>query len=414
MAPRFKIIFAFVAILGFAFTAQVIAQEQSTYKFSSAPDLWYNDVDGIRLGIRVLGEMDDSFKDGPHRLDAGFWLSTWFPKMPVSYYVSFTEPIPAITSYGNEGSLEAVSLYRTGYTQQMLRFKKRWQSGFDELSYLEFRVSLSQEKLTDIEYRPFPQMWQSNWKTLLNIDISKAGFNGLGRYFIDSEILQNLNTTSNTFTVLKANTTQKINLGKHFVLRLHGFVGHASDNTAPEYLFNLSFGQAQGWLNKGMSRAKGTIPTSFIESGIFQFEGGAGLRGYVEQEAKLLKAGNSSTYTSIWTINSEFEFPNPINSAINSISVIGQLVEFRSYILFDFGKGFKDLPDGVANPYNNIFALANAGLGTQFSINIPDYLGKDRGLFIRYDVPFWISKPTSGSDNFSYRQIIGIGAIFSF
>jgi len=414
VASSFKIIFALIVVLGFALSAKLAAQEQSKYKFSPAPDLWYNDVDGIRLGIRVLGEMEDSFKDGPHRLDAGLWLATWFPKTPVSYYLSFTEPLAAITSYGNEGSLEIVSLYRTGYTQQMVRFKKRWQPGFDELRYLEFRVSLSQEKLTDIEYRPFPQMWQSNWKTLLNADVTKAGFNGLGRYYIESEVLYNLNTTSNSFIVLKANVTQKINLGKHFALLLHGFAGHATDNTAPEYLFNLSYGQAQDWLNKGLSRAKGTIPTSFIESGLFQLQGGAGLRGYVEQEAKFLKAGNRSAYTSMWVINSELEFPNPINSAINSISVIGQLIEFRSYVLFDFGNGFSESPLTPIDPYGDIFALANAGIGTQFSINIPDYLGKDRGLFIRYDVPFWISKPTPGSNNFSYRQIIGIGAIFSF
>jgi hypothetical protein len=56
----------------------------------------------------------------------------------------------------------------------------------------------------------------------------------------------------------------------------------------------------------------------------------------------------------------------------------------------------------------------DAGLGFQFSANIPDYLGKDRGIFIRYDIPLWLSSTVNNESNFKYRNVVGIGAIFNF
>ncbi len=414
MDYRVRIVVTFFLLLILSSLSELVAQEQSEYKFTSAPDIWYNDVDGIRLGVRVLGEMEDSFKDGPHRLDAGFWVHTWLPKAPVSYYLSFTEPIATITSYGNEGSIQLISSYRTGFTQQKIGFNKRWQKGFEELRYTEFRASLSQEKLVDIEYRPFPQLWQKEWKSLIEVGLMHSNINSLGQFFANSELVQNVNSNSSIFTVLKVEVYQKIKLGSSSALRFRGFFGHATEKTAPEYLFSHSFRQPIGWLNNGVSRAKGTIPINWLESGLVQFAGGGNLRGYLEQDSKLLKAGLNPSYNTIWAVNTEFEFPNPINSAINNISIVGELVEFRTYGFFDFGKGTKDYPAGTVDPLDNVFALADAGFGSQFSINIPDYLGKDRGIFIRYDVPFWISKPETNSSNFSYRQVIGIGAIFSF
>ena len=414
MDYRIRIVFTFLLLLVITSLSELKAQEQNKYRFTPAPDIWYNDVDGIRVGVRVLGEMEDSFKDGPHRLDAGFWIHTWLPAVPVSYYISFIEPIPAISSYGNEGSIQLISSYRTGYTQQKVSFNKRWQSGFDELRYSELKASFSQEKLTDIEYRPFQQLWQTEWKSLLELVYLKSSINSLGQFFAHTELAQNINDNSSSFTVLKVEAFQKVDLGQHAALRLRGFFGHATEKTAPEYLFSHSFRQPIGWLNNGVSRTKGTIPTNWLESGLVQFAGGGNLRGYLEQDSKLLKAGLNPSYNTIWVVNTEFEFPNPINSAINNISIVGELVEFRAYGFFDIGKGTKDYPAGTVDPLDNVFALADAGFGSQFSINIPDYLGKDRGIFIRYDVPFWISKPETNSSNFSYRQVIGIGAIFSF
>jgi hypothetical protein len=57
--------------------------------------------------------------------------------------------------------------------------------------------------------------------------------------------------------------------------------------------------------------------------------------------------------------------------------------------------------------------LVNAGIGLQFSLNIPDFLGKPRGFAIRYEVPFWISEPDAGDSNFEFSSLLGFGAVIS-
>ncbi|HBX64809.1 MAG TPA: hypothetical protein DEG32_01100, partial [Balneolaceae bacterium] len=107
---HFVIAFLLILIPGIG-----LAQEDK-YELEFAPDLWYNSVDGIRVGARVLGDMEGTFLDGPHRLDAGVWLGTSFPEMPVSYYATFTEPIPSLSDFGEEFNVQLKSSIRTGYS----------------------------------------------------------------------------------------------------------------------------------------------------------------------------------------------------------------------------------------------------------------------------------------------------------
>lgn len=388
------------------FSLGISAQENS-YRFTPAPDVWYNDVDGIRLGLRVLGEVEGTFNDGPHRLDAGIWLSTWFPDNPVSYYASFTEPI-GISDLGSETSIQAISSIRTGYSQHSLQLNKRWQNDFDEYSYKEVSLSFSQEKMFDAEYRPFTQLWQPNSKSLLGLDARVSALPEMGQFLGAISLKQNVSEEAGSFTTGTIELLQKIDLNKSFRLRLRGFAGFATDDTAPEYMFMASMSPAQSWIENGSSRAKGTIPETWLQAGSFQVGGGANLRGYLNSDINALTSGVNASFQSIWAVNTEFEFPNPVENKLQNISIVGDLVSFRSYLFLDIGKGL-DSVIGI-----NEKLLSDAGTGFQLSINIPDYLGKDRGVFIRYDIPFWLSEPGGDESNFSFRQLVGLGAIFSF
>jgi hypothetical protein len=397
------------------FSLDASAQNDSdSYGFYFAPDLWYNDVDGIRAGVRVLGEMEGTYNDGPHRLDAGFWVGTWMPDLPVSYYISFLEPIPSISDFGNEGSIQIISSIREGYSAHRLQFNKRWQSGFYELDYKELSIYFSQEKLIDSEYRQYPQLWQNNWKSLLGASYVISEDPSIGRFYARLNVEQNVNSNSASFTLGSIEAIQKINLSSSFRLRLRGFFGYGSSDRAPEYGFMSSMDSPQYWINRGIPRSKGTIPTTWFGKGIFQIGGGANLRGYLKRDIQELNAGGDPTYQSISAFNTEFEFPNPLNNAVKDIKVIGDLTEFRSYLFFDAGIPIDrgESRDVVYSEFDNFFA--DFGVGLQISFNIPDYLGKDRGIFIRYDVPFWLSDPTGNESNFSFRKLIGIGAIISF
>lgn len=381
-------------------------QTEESYEFSFAPDLWYNAVDGIRAGVRLRGEVPGTFRSGPHRLDAGLWLGTFFPDHPVSYYVSFTEPIPAISGFNSEGNVRFQSSIRTGYHNHSISFNKRWQPGFNEMNYRELSISMRGEKRFVGEYILYPQIWQDEWLYLAGINLNISNSNPLGRYHLTSTTSINLFGPADPFINTKLDLQQTTPLGNDFILRTRIFAGLSSDNTAPEYLFTHSFKPYSEWDELGVTRAKGTIPSPWMRQGIIQVEGGANLRGYTNQDIEVLNNEGAPLFTSMGAVNVEFEYPNPVDRALDSVPFAG-LFNLRSYLFFDSGTSL-----GIT-PYEEDSALADAGPGFMLSLNIPDYLGKSRGFAIRYEIPLWLSHPGQGEPEFKFRSLIGIGAVIS-
>lgn len=381
-------------------------QSGKKYELLPAPDVWYNDVDGIRVGLRLRGQVPGSFEDGPHRLDLGVWLGTWFPDNPVSYYVSFTEPIPALSDFGSEGNIQLFSSMRTGFHQHGVAFNKRWQTGFDEQNYKELSLGLRAEDRFDSEYLLYPQLWQNDWLYLVGLDFMLQDENTLGLYNTIISNSLNLAGPEASFITSRIQFQQLIPFSEYFSLRTRLFAGISSDETATQYSFSHSFKPSVDWMDNGLTRAKGTIPTRWMEEGIFQISGGANLRGYLAQDIDALNAGFTPVYTSMGAFNVEFDYPNPLDRAVKKIPVVGEILKLRSYLFFDTGTSL-----GITM-FEEDRVLSDAGLGFMFSLNIPDYLGKPRGIRIRYDVPLWLSHP-GGENNFKYRNIIGIGAVIS-
>lgn len=393
------ILLFFVAVSGWA-------QNGKQYELIPAPDLWYNDVDGIRAGVRVLGQAPGTFGDGPHRLDAGVWFGAWVPRLPVSYYVSFTEPVPSISGFGSEGNVQLISSVRTGFSRHGVAFNKRWQQGFDELNFRRLSLGFTSQKRFDSEYVPYPGLWQEEGLWLGRLSAVLQNENPLGRYYFHIRLVANLFGNADNFVNSTGGFQQLVHLGKDFQFRGRLFVGLSSNETVPEFLFTRSFRPAAGWMEKGLARAKGTIPGPWIESGIFQVAGGANLRGYTQQDIEALNNGLAPLFTSMGSINLELDYPNPLGQALKKVPVVGELLVFRSYLFFDSGTSL-----GLTG-VEETRMLSDAGVGFMLSLGIPDYLGKQRGFEIRYDIPLWLSHP-EGDRNFSYRNVIGIGAIIS-
>ncbi|WP_340105030.1 hypothetical protein [Rhodohalobacter sp. 8-1] len=393
------------------------SQNSKSYEFIPAPDIWYNDVDGIRLGIRLKGQVPGTFEDGPHRLDAGLWLGTWFPDLPVSYYLSFTEPIPDWSDFGSEASVQAISSIRTGYSRHGIGFNKRWQQGFDERRYKEISLFNTYEKRFDKEYAAFPALWSDDDKLLTTLEINLQDNNALGYYTISlSGALQYANQN---FGFGSVTAVQRVPFNENWGVKLRGFAGTSSASTAPEYLYARSTGPAVNTLSSGVTRAKGTIPQPWIESGNFHIAGGANLRGYTQSDVHSFLLDRCEgcvfenpddlridLFRSIAAVNAELDYPNPIKSLFNRIPYAADFITLRSYLFFDAGStlGSSDSSDSI---------IADGGAGFALSLNIPDYLGKPRGFVIRYDIPFWVSNPDSG-DPFEFRSLVGFGAVLSF
>lgn len=408
MARIYKLILALLL-----FTTVILIKnahgQGAGYEILPAPDAWYNDVDGIRAGIRIKGQVPGTFNDGPHRLDAGVWLGTWFPEYPVSYYISFTEPIQAWSDFGSEANIQLRSSIRTGYHNHGIAFNKRWQKGFDERRYRELRFYQSYERRFNKEYVTFPVLWGEEDKVISTLSFSLQDDNPLGWFQIETNgSFQSLNDAYSVFTLT---ALQNIPFNEFWGFRVRSFTGLASDHADPEYLFPFSSKQAVYWMSNGITRAKGTIPEPWMNSGYLQVAGGANLRGYTNREVGVFadiesSAGIIPLSKSITSLNIEFDYWNPIGVLFQKIPYLSDFMTFNSYLFFDTGT---DIKNGNETPDN---WLADAGTGVSLSFNIPDNLGKPRGFVLRFDMPLWLSDPGT-EDAFKFRHLFGIGAVIS-
>ncbi|MEX0945332.1 MAG: hypothetical protein WD513_04490 [Balneolaceae bacterium] len=397
---------------------------QSTgYEIIPSPDLWYNDVDGIRIGLNLKGQVPGTFEDGPHRLDAGIWVGLWFPNQPISYYFGYTEPIKGWTDFGSEANIEFISSVRTGYHNHGIAFNKRWQQGFDERSFREVRIYQSFEKRFNHEYTAFENLWSDRNKILTSLSAEIRDNNRIGWYQLRAGA--NIQYLDDVFTVFTASATQKIEFNTYWGLQVRAYAGLASANTTPEYLYSRSMRPAFAWMSNGVTRAKGTIPQPWIESGNIQVAGGANIRGYTSADIESYQldfecndTGSPGSmciegdvepllFHSILSMNVELDYWNPITVILNSIPYASEFLKFRSYLFFDSGKSLELVehePEGL---------FSNAGAGFSVSLNIPDHKGKERGFVLRYENPFWLSDPQS-EEALKLRHLVGFGAVISF
>lgn len=178
-----------------------------------------------------------------------------------------------------------------------------------------------------------------------------------------------------------------------------------------------------GWMSNGVTRAKGTIPQSWMESGNIQIAGGANVRGYtnrdiesfqhtcmdigIEGEACYDQDFSPLLFNSIASLNLELDYWNPIIKIFNEIPYASEFMRFRSYLFYDTGRSLEWIDQEPSGSFSN------AGTGFSLSLNIPDYRGKDRGFVLRYEIPFWLSDPAD-EKSFKIRHLFGFGAVISF
>lgn len=412
------------AILLLLFPAGVLAQRSTdappTYEFNFAPDAWYNDVDGIRLGVRVKGQVPGSFDDGPHRLDFGLWLGTWFPDLPVSYYAKYTNPIPGISAFNSEGSYSIESSLRTGFHRHGLGFDKRWQPGFNEDEFSELRAFTGAYRHYDEAYLPFPSLWQQEWTGIGELEFTRQRLLDSGAwsvggglragYLSDIQTLDDAgNITPEDESAAFARLGVRLNyygaFGASWGLYLRGSGGLQTSDTPPEHQMMASAAAAYDWMQSGFFRAKGTIPMPWMNAGTFQLTGnGANIRGYTRRDMKAAKNGQPIFYDAYSALNLELDYPNPIDNSFQRIPVAGDFLRLRSYLFADAFTGRRSETDMRED-------LADAGLGIALTLNVPNQLGKPRGFVLRYDVPLWLSEPSGDEKNLAYRSLISFGVV---
>lgn len=421
----FMLLFGVLILLPNALRAQLLGSDR--YELRLVPDLWYNSVDGIRAGVRFRGEDPRTFLDGPHRLSAGIWLATRFPDDPVSYRVSYTHPIAFISDDLGEGSLRLNSTIRTGIYWHEAGIQKRWQPGFDEFVSYDLILMAGFYQRFDDAYLIWSSQWQDDPIIYVRPHFRMRGRNRMGRSTLRISATGGWNPSRESlhqdyagnvadhpgllgadglFSKASAELLQQAHLRYGFFVRTRLFGGWASDSTPPEQRFYPSQAPAFDWIESGWTRASGTLPSQWFRSGWIHVPGSAGLRGYTGKTSRLLESGKAAWIQHSLAINADIGFPNPLSMWLKNRQWVGEFVRFESYLLIDAGWVFETEDE------NSL--LWSSGAGVMLSLNIPDYLGQDRGFFLRYEIPAWVSDPADQEPVLKYRHLLGLGAQFHF
>lgn len=423
---RFYFIFIiFIAIPTSGSLAQLIGTD--SYELQMAPDLWFNTVDGVLVGLRFRGEDPRTFLDGPHRLNAGIWLGTRIPETPVSYYISYSNPLEHISGPNSTGEFRVVSSIGTGLHHHEAGLQKRWQPGFDEYVSSDLRKFIGVYRRFDSDYVHYDAQWQHDPVFYLRAFTRKRDRNSLGRWTINLTGITGMPVDpTDDFVNFSGNITtrpdvlglegffgkvdmellQQVLLPAQFYLRTRFFAGISSHTLPQEHRYLASDAAAFDWMDSRATRARGTIPQDWMSGGWVHVAGGPGLRGYTFQVTEQLEAGLPGWSQYAFSFNMDVNYPNPVNTYFAKIPYLGDFLKLESYLFSDAGL----LHEG--SEWQTI--RMDAGAGFMLSLNIPDYLGQDRGFFIRYELPVWLSDVPDGEDSFAIRHLLGLGSNFRF
>lgn len=375
------------------------ATAQSAYVIKPLPDLWYNSVDGVRLGVRARGQLAGTFGDGPHRLDAGIWIGSKWPKHPISYYLSLTEPVPAWSDFGSEAAFTGYSSIREGLSNHGISFSKQIRHGFDERDFSLYHLETSFYKRIDHDYLYFPNLWQNKGVFFGSASFTRSKIHSSStRYQLFSSISAGKVHDEQAYLQYELELKTITQLSRFFAIRSRFFSGITSARAPVEKKFSYNGLKPYAWISSGFTRSRGTLPVKAIQNGDLSVHGNAGIRGY----SQFLTHGLFFLEKDIvHAISLELDYPNPVSWALQKVSILRDIMEPRAYLFAERG-------GNLTRP------ISSAGAGVAISVTLPARFGETSRLYLQYDAPLWVSHPQNEQSAWKFRSIWGIGSITSF
>ncbi len=408
--------------------------DRQNYTILWRPDIWYNNFDGVKIGIHTEGSLFRSF----HQITADIWANTGVGKWSVrdvndpssgqrdevhdilSFRFSYQRPT---NKFIRNSKVKAELRHLDGVALGSLKFSK----AIDDHSYLNI-IGKSMLRYRDAQanydYVNFMQ-WNQN-ETMNNsiaLEYWTYGSNGIFSYLSNMKLRSSMFSIANySYLELEQKAGFK---GKKAELkwRMIGRLGSSNqtNNFLPtESLLNIGGASGEEMLENKYMRSVTMFPDQFNKdrnnqlssnSSNLHYTGGLNLRGYsfrpvIEDQGQNYLMYNQNSGIAV---NSELHFEklSPIR-----LKKLAQTIEMKTYLFGDIGS--------ISNFDLNRFALSespivsDAGLGTMISIKKFGVLSGVRPLTLRFDMPFFLSHPSAmdNGEQFKFRWLVGIDQAF--
>ena len=387
------------------------------YEAKVSPRFAYNGFDGIKTGIRLIG----NYMNYHHQFDGTFWINTGFnqieehlphsdiPSKSINGYdrISYQFKYETGLNKLNKGlSLYLSSRKLDGLNLQLLGFNQTTSTGAD-LVNIEFKA-IKRPKDEQYVYllNPEETFWQTNQRNnTINVSIQHHYKYFFVKGIIDLSFRSSLIKSDYQYSQLSLKALNNFNF-KKFKLKTRIFAQHSiGTNIAPESKLYAAGANPEEMMENVLTRSTGLIARDWVnyssKVNYFHVGGGLNLRAY---NGYLMPEGNN--------LQQILSFNGTSGSSFSAE------LEFNDYLSFFDGQkmktyGFIDM--GWIN-INNLSQKLNLGSfrmdgGFGFCYDIQGVYENTTQL--RVDLPWFMNKPPADENYFTFsRFIIGLNRSF--
>ncbi len=406
--------------------------DRRQYRLYIRPDIWWNSVDGMKIGAHAEGDYLSSI----YKFDATVWYNThllqgvpyktvgneaYYSKYaPLNYSFNYLSPItlrlPKLQLQINSRFLDGLWSHRAGFN---------WRAT-DKNTIQLYGLSMWRSNTNDLDYLIYPQEWSST-NNAYNNSVNFAwthhhvflGGDGYYTFSFRAPMLSSAFDYSyaqfeeiNTYKISKLaiHTRWFGRYGKGNSLPYESLLFAAGAN--PEQMMDNKFSRSVGFVSN-----QGAISTYDVNH--FQMSGGLNLRGY----AGYFMPDNSNGQQLIGyktrsgaSANVEVDVENyiPIHPRLTKNWLHANLYGFFDAGVMELAYTSPFSNYSFIQPTNNWSSLhVDAGVGMAFTIKNFGVFEKAKPLTIRFDIPLFLNRPQYNNPVYStFRYVVGINRAF--
>lgn len=378
------------------------------------PDLWWNEVDGLKVGLNFSG----SYYNLKHIYNLTVWYNTKSGESkrieninptPIDFAFIYKNRIGKLLDFNfRTKKLEGISMVETGIEKSIRNDK--WSMSYKAFGeYINFFHNISSKPELSETHQLYPELMESN-KVNATFNLNyyhpfryKKGTGNLNIGLRNTALLSDFSYSGITFKLLNSNP-----IGKKLVLKSRIFSQYLHGTVAAESGLFIAGANTEELLENKFTRSRGIVPESMIGYGntgeyAFHMGGGLNIRGMAgyaatntqDQDTFFIYNGNKGA-----AVNLELEFGKLFKLNAPKLT---QYLKLNPYLFADAGiLGNKSQWSGLR---------ADAGIGTTLTIGFGKY-NKLQPIVLRFDAPVVLNRVDPGSEYFELRYVIGINRAF--
>jgi aminopeptidase N len=389
-----------------------------SYVFYVRPTAWFNNYDGIKIGVHAEG----NYLNTLHFFSTDLWINTTVGQNslppsadinkndPASFRIYYKTPLhflsPDLSAWITGGMLDGLTYFKTGTGFSLLD---------DKLNLFSEYKLLYRRNTNTLDYLLYPEEWQSSmYNTTLTIG---AKINYRMRKISGSVSVENANASLfSDYSFSKISFTHIASyLGKKLDWRMRMFAQYGYGTALPnESALYLASANPEELMENPWTRSRAFVPYSWLGYGSktnhFHQGGGLNLRGY---------AG----YLVPEQINGEqrYFYKALSGAAINFEVDVDKFIPLKPRFTRNWLKAdlylFGDAGSIVINNSKEKLIWSNlksdAGIGAVITIKKFGRFNALKPLSIRCDMPLVLSSVPAAEGNYlKLRYVIGIGRSF--